>query len=142
MHYSKHFMFIDINSTNANIGIECHSEQSINLIEEKGGFDWDAQTQGLVLSSFSFGYFSTQLIGGILAEQFNAKWIFGVCLFICFALEFVIPLAANGSVFVLMGARAIQGVSYFMFNLRSNPPSAMYYFTRQPLSFLNIKWWM
>ena len=110
---------IDNNSTNANMGTECLSEQSNDLIEQKGGFDWDAQTQGLVLSSFSFGYFSTQFVGGILAERFSAKWIFGICLFICFVLEFFIPLAANVNVFALMGVRAIQGGTYFMFVLRS-----------------------
>ena len=69
------------------MGIECQFNQSGDLIEEKRGFDWDAQTQGLVLSSFSFGYFSTQLVGGILVERFSAKWILGICLLICFVLE-------------------------------------------------------
>ena len=97
------------------MGTECHSEQSNNLIDEKSGFDWNAQTQGLVLSSFSVGYFSTQLVGGILAERLSAKWIFGTCLFICFGLEFLIPLAANVNVLALMAVRAVQGSAYFMF---------------------------
>ena len=84
-------------------------EQSNDLIEEnKEGFNWDAQVQGLVLSSFSFGYITTQIVGGILAERFGAKWIFGVCIFVCSALEFVIPVAAKGNVFALMGVRAMQ----------------------------------
>ena len=88
---------------------ECLIEHSNGIMEDKHGFNWDAQMQGLVLSSFSFGYITTQLIGGILAERFGAKWIFGVCILVCSLLEFVIPLAANGNVFALMGVRAIQG---------------------------------
>ena len=90
-------------------------EQSNDLIEEKDGFDWDAQMQGLVLSSFSFGYITTQLVGGILAERFGAKWIFGVCILLCSLLEFAVPLAAKGNVFALMGVRAIQGGRQFKF---------------------------
>ena len=77
-------------------------------IQETEGFDWDARMQGLVLSSFSFGYVTTQLIGGILAERFGGKWIFGVCILVCSVLEFVIPLAAKFNIFALMAVRAIQ----------------------------------
>ena len=106
---------VDTNSMNANMGIECQFNHSGDLSEDKGGFNWDAQTQGLALSSFSFGYFSSQLIGGILAERFSGKWILGVCLFICSVLEFVIPLAAHYNVWLLIGMRAIQGRIYQMF---------------------------
>ena len=64
------------------MGTECPVEHSNLPIEEKEGFDWDARMQGLVLSSFSFGYVTTQLVGGILAEQFGGKWIFGVCILV------------------------------------------------------------
>ena len=102
--------FLDGNSTNnANTGTECPVEPSDELMEEgDGGFDWDAQMQGLVLSSFSFGYVTTQLVGGVLAERFGAKWIFGVCILLCSLLEFLVPVAAKGNVFSLMGVRAIQ----------------------------------
>ena len=92
---------------------------------DKGGFNWDAQTQGLALSSFTFGYFSTQLIGGILAERFSGKWTLGVCLFICFVLEFATPLAAHYNVLVLIGVRAIQGSTYHMFR---STTANVYYF--------------
>ena len=101
--------FPDGNFANVTKGTECLIEESNEIMEEKNGFNWDAQMQGLVLSSFSFGYITTQLVGGILAERFGAKWIFGVCILFCSLLEFVIPLAANRSIFALMGVRAIQG---------------------------------
>ena len=132
VNYNPH---LDINSINANMGFECHFNHSHDLIEGKQGFDWDAQTQGLVLSSFSFGYFSTQLVGGILAERFNGKWILGVCLFICFVLEFVIPFAAKYNVLVLIGVRAIQGSIYHMF--RSKTANAYHFLTQ--IIFLNTK---
>ena len=128
MHCLEIIMSLDINSINANMGIECQFNQSSDLNEEKGGFDWDAQTQGLALSSFSFGYFSTQLVGGILAEKFSGKWILGVCLFICFVLEFVIPFAAKYNVLVLIGVRAIQGRTYHMFRTKT---ANVYHFKTQ-----------
>jgi MFS transporter, ACS family, solute carrier family 17 (sodium-dependent inorganic phosphate cotransporter), other len=32
-------------------------------------FDWDTKTQGVILSSFFYGYICTQFIGGILAAK-------------------------------------------------------------------------
>lgn len=34
-------------------------------------FDWDSKQQGLVLSSFFYGYACTQFIGGIIAAKFG-----------------------------------------------------------------------
>ena len=61
-----------------------------------------------MLSSFSFGYVTTQLVGGIIAEQFGGKWIFGGCIFLCSSLEFAVPLMASENVLVLMAVRAMQ----------------------------------
>jgi ACS family sodium-dependent inorganic phosphate cotransporter len=32
-------------------------------------FDWNSKQQGLILSSFFYGYVSTQFIGGIIAAK-------------------------------------------------------------------------
>jgi ACS family sodium-dependent inorganic phosphate cotransporter len=34
-------------------------------------FDWDSKQQGLVLSSFFYGYACTQFIGGVIAAKFG-----------------------------------------------------------------------
>lgn len=34
-------------------------------------FDWDSKQQGLVLSSFFYGYACTQFIGGLMASKFG-----------------------------------------------------------------------
>ncbi|XP_029176007.1 sialin-like [Nylanderia fulva] len=41
-------------------------------------YDWDEYTQGLILSSFYWGYVITHLPGGILAEKFGGKYSLGL----------------------------------------------------------------
>lgn len=41
-------------------------------------YDWTSEQQGLVLGSFFYGYITTQLVGGYLADRFGAKILFGV----------------------------------------------------------------
>lgn len=40
-------------------------------------YDWDEATQGLILSSFYYGYVVTHLPGGLLAERFGGKYSLG-----------------------------------------------------------------
>lgn len=44
-------------------------------------YDWDEYTQGLILSSFYWGYVLTHLPGGILAEKFGGKYSLGLGIF-------------------------------------------------------------
>lgn len=37
-------------------------------------YDWDETTQGLILSSFYYGYVLTHIPGGVLAEKFGGKY--------------------------------------------------------------------
>uniref|UniRef100_A0A1Y1LE63 Major facilitator superfamily (MFS) profile domain-containing protein n=1 Tax=Photinus pyralis TaxID=7054 RepID=A0A1Y1LE63_PHOPY len=41
-------------------------------------YDWDETTQGLILSSFYWGYVITHMPGGILAEKFGGKYSLGI----------------------------------------------------------------
>lgn len=41
-------------------------------------FDWSTTEQGLILSSFYWGYVITHLPGGILAEKFGGKYSLGI----------------------------------------------------------------
>lgn len=41
-------------------------------------FDWDSKQQGLVLSSFFYGYACTQFIGGIMAAKFGGHIVINV----------------------------------------------------------------
>ena len=48
-------------------------------IKQNGGgeFDWDAETQGLILGCFFYGYALSHVPGGLLAERYGGKWLMG-----------------------------------------------------------------
>ena len=44
---------------------------------QDGEFDWDKETQGIILGAFFWGYLLTQIPGGWLAERVGGKGVFG-----------------------------------------------------------------
>lgn len=62
--------------------------------KETGQFDWNSREQGLVLSSFFYGYIITQLPGGMLAKRFPAHHVFGFAIGICAILTLLTPVMA------------------------------------------------
>ncbi|CAG8641195.1 182_t:CDS:2, partial [Dentiscutata heterogama] len=62
-------------------GIICYSDRSnmsISIVYMANEFNWNHNTQGLVSSSFYFGYILTQIIGGALTDKFGGKRILGI----------------------------------------------------------------
>lgn len=47
-----------------------HDDGSVTYEQE---FDWDSKQQGLVLSSFFYGYICTQMIGGFIANKIGGS---------------------------------------------------------------------
>lgn len=39
-------------------------------------FKWSQEDQGVILSSFFWGYFITQIPGGILSQRYGGKYVF------------------------------------------------------------------
>jgi ACS family sodium-dependent inorganic phosphate cotransporter-like MFS transporter 5 len=74
-------------------------------------FDWDPSIEGYVLGAFFYGYIFTQVIGGYLAEQFGAKWVFGGCVLITGILTLLTPLAAHTDYRLLIGLRVLMGMA-------------------------------
>ncbi|KAJ8960944.1 hypothetical protein NQ318_020244 [Aromia moschata] len=73
-------------------------------------FDWDSTLQGYVLSSFFYGYITTQIIGGYLASKFGGRKIFGAGIAVTGLLTLVTPLASNVSVYLLIAVRIVEGI--------------------------------
>ncbi|ODN02131.1 Sialin [Orchesella cincta] len=75
-------------------------------------FTWNEQEQGLILGAFFWGYLSTQLLGGLLAQRYGGKWVISLGLLSTGILSFILPWAAmsGGKNFVLV-IRVLQGIS-------------------------------
>ena len=75
---------------------------------EDENFDWDEKTQGLIIDSFYYGFCLTQIVGGILAQRYGGKFLFGGGILIGGSLSLLYPWAARTSVVLLMVLRAMQ----------------------------------
>nr|CAD7201137.1 unnamed protein product [Timema douglasi] len=54
-------------------------------------FDWDSKIQGLLLSSFFFGYICTQILGGWLASRVGGNKVYGIGIAATSILTIVMP---------------------------------------------------
>ncbi|GFS35976.1 putative inorganic phosphate cotransporter [Trichonephila inaurata madagascariensis] len=80
------------------------------LTVKSGEFDWDPQLQGLVLGAFFYGYVITQIPGGLIAEKYGAKWLYGAGMLLTTIFTLLTPIAARWSVWALVVARVIEGI--------------------------------
>ena len=67
--------------------------------------------QGLVLSSFSWGYVTSQIIGGRLSELYGFKAVYGLGLTVPMVLMLFHPVAARTSVWLFICLRVVTGVA-------------------------------
>ncbi|CAL1281275.1 unnamed protein product [Larinioides sclopetarius] len=97
-------------------GIACYEllkpqdNSSSSFSSLDGDFDWDASTQSLILGSFFYGYVITQIPGGVFAEKYGAKWLYGIGVFITSVFTLLTPYAAVLGVWPLVIVRAIEGL--------------------------------
>ncbi|XP_033121660.1 sialin-like [Anneissia japonica] len=98
-----------LNRTNNYTGAVCPAE-SYNSTKEEGDFDWDEQTQGLILSSFFYGYICTQIPGGWLGGIFGGKHLFGIGVLCTTVFTLLTPLAAQHGVGYLVALRVLEGL--------------------------------
>ncbi|XP_060516790.1 sialin-like isoform X1 [Cylas formicarius] len=73
-------------------------------------FDWSNEMQGYILSSFFYGYITTQLLGGYLSARFGGKIIFGAGIGVTALLTLVTPWLASAHVYLLLAVRIIEGI--------------------------------
>ncbi|XP_055704460.1 vesicular glutamate transporter 1-like [Phlebotomus papatasi] len=78
------------------------------IIEEQD-FSWDSKDQGLVLSSFYYGYIWTQILGGVLASKFGGHHVLGFGIGATAILTLLTPLATNISITGLVVVRILEG---------------------------------
>ena len=81
------------------------------MLFQHGEFEWDSRTQGLILGCFFWGYILTQLPGGLLAEKFSGKWVFGLGVFFTGFFSLFMPIAARSSAGALIVVRVLTGAA-------------------------------
>lgn len=98
-----------INITNEH---QCGSDGATNKtkISKDGEFVWNAELQGLILSSFFWGYLVTQVPGGWMSEKFGSKLVWGWFMFATIIASFFMPIAARISPILFIILRIIQGL--------------------------------
>ncbi|XP_014286471.1 sialin isoform X1 [Halyomorpha halys] len=73
-------------------------------------FDWGNGVEGVILSSFFYGYILTQVIGGWLACKYGGKNLFGLGVGVTALFTVLTPLLARTSVYLLVIGRVVEGL--------------------------------
>lgn len=77
--------------------------------KDGGKYVWDGQVQGIILSSFFYGYIMTQFIGGVIAGKYGSKWVFGLGNVLTAVFTLLSPKAADWGVEAFIFIRVMQG---------------------------------
>lgn len=75
------------------------------------GMAWNEYEQGLVLGAFYWCHWCTQIAGGVLAQRFGTKRVFGLSQLATIVLAFLIPVAAQQGYKALIVLRVAQGIA-------------------------------
>ncbi|GLH15176.1 Putative sodium-dependent phosphate transporter [Gryllus bimaculatus] len=78
---------------------------------QSGEFEWNEEMQGFVLSGFFWGYAAGQLPGGLLAERYGGKLVFGLGVFLTALLTLLTAVAAHAHWSVLFAVRVLEGLA-------------------------------
>ena len=81
------------------------------FILQAGDFDWSNELQGYILGAFFYGYMSTQIPGGRLAERYGTKWLFAGSILSTSVLSLFTPVVAKWSPYALIVLRIAEGLT-------------------------------
>ena len=76
----------------------------------EGEFNWDNELQGYILGAFYWGYITTQLLGGRLAEMYGTKYLFGGPILCSSLLNLLLPVMAEWSPYAFIALRVMMGI--------------------------------
>jgi len=82
----------------------------IAILQMGKEFKWDMHEQGLILSAFPLGYFSSQIIGGSFSKRFGGKNVLTFAVLLWSLLTLFTPLIAS-SINMLIFSRILLGIS-------------------------------
>ena len=73
-------------------------------------YDWTPEQQGVILGSFFYGYITTQILGGYLADRFGAKILLGVGIGCTALLTIVTRQMADAGFAAMVALRVLEGI--------------------------------
>lgn len=78
---------------------------------QDGIFLWDSKAQNTILASFFYGYITTQIIGGTLAQRIGGKWLLLMSILITSLLTLLTPvISIYGDYPALLAIRVLEGI--------------------------------
>jgi MFS family permease len=83
----------------------------IDFQEKVGEFDWDTKQQSLILGSFYWSYILIMVPGGLVAEKYGGKLVYGGGNLVLCLMGLAIPIAARINVTALIFVRLVQGLA-------------------------------
>lgn len=87
----------------------CSTNDTDDIKSQDGPFTWDESQQGLILSSYYWGYLISQIPAGRISEVFSAKWVMFTAVALNIICTLLTPVAAQIEP-LLMFLRCVEGV--------------------------------
>lgn len=75
-----------------------------------GEFDWDAETQGIILGCFFYGYTVGNLLGGFVSQYLGGRVTLGISVLFASILSLLSPVCARTSTALFVGVRILSGI--------------------------------
>jgi ACS family sodium-dependent inorganic phosphate cotransporter len=80
------------------------------FIFQRQDYPWSSEIQGLVLSSFFYGYIVTQIPGGWLATRIGGRKLFGIGVGMTALITLLTPALASANLYLLVLGRVVEGL--------------------------------
>ncbi|XP_064087532.1 putative inorganic phosphate cotransporter isoform X2 [Macrobrachium nipponense] len=75
-----------------------------------GEFDWDEETQGMILGCFFYGYMVGNLLGGLVCQVLGGRVMLGISTLSSSILSLLSPVCARTSTALFVGLRIVSGI--------------------------------
>ena len=100
-----------------NLNLSDKSENVLTFYWQDGEYNWSKPLQGLILSSFFWGYLVAQLPAGWISARVGAKRVMGWCMFTSSVSNLLMPVCAKISPVLVIVLRVISGLCQVCFIL-------------------------
>lgn len=99
----------ELNDTSDHCPITANSSVAKEMSMNKH-FHWNNYEQGVILSSYFYGFLSTQILGGVLCQKWSAKYTMTISIGVSAILTLLCPLAAHHGYYTFVTVRVLVGL--------------------------------